>query len=204
LIAAAVVALIALSWLADAGRWLAVYALAVLAASALLGVVVGWSIRRARRAAQCERLALLRLSLAEIDAMDDKQFEFALRDLLIRDGIPARQVGKQGDQGADVIGEDPQRGRIVLQAKHTKVGGKVGAQVMYTVNGAAGPVHGAAMAIVVTNGSFTRDAKAWGDRHDVYWVDREALKRWASDGIALPDLLQLPLRGRARLRLKPA
>ncbi|RAG83712.1 restriction endonuclease [Streptacidiphilus pinicola] len=206
-IASAAIALTALSWLVDAARWFATYALPVLAAVAALavvGAVVGWRVGRAKRAGQRERLALLRFSLAQIDAMDDKQFEFALRDLLIRDGIPARQVGQQGDQGADVIGQDPLRGRIVLQAKHTKVGGKVGAQVMYTVNGTAGPVHGAAVAVVVTNGSFTRDAKAWGDKHGVHWVDRAALNRWAADGTALPELLRLPVRGRVRARLKAA
>lgn len=63
--------------------------------------------------------------------MDDRAFEFALRDLLLRDGWNARQVGRQGDQAADVIGEDRQRGRIVLQAKHTTVAGEVGSSVMY-------------------------------------------------------------------------
>ena len=100
-----------------------------------------------------ERLAKLRLTLDEVDALSDRQFEFALRDLLIRDGWTARQVGQQGDQAADVIGRHPLRGRIVLQAKHTKVGGKVGSQVMYQVKGTAGPAHGADIAVVVTTGS---------------------------------------------------
>ncbi|AJT70173.1 hypothetical protein T261_8581 [Streptomyces lydicus] len=54
-----------------------------------------------------------------------------------------------------------QYGRIVLQAKHTNVGGKVGSAVMYQVKGTAGPVHsrGADTAVAVTHGFFTRDAK---------------------------------------------
>ncbi|WP_042390183.1 restriction endonuclease [Streptacidiphilus melanogenes] len=205
--AAAVIALVAGSWLVDGARWFEPYALPAVAVLAVLtasGAALWWRIRIGRREAQRERVALLRFSLARIDAMDDRQFEFALRDLLIRDGIPARQVGRQGDQGADVIGDDPARGRIVLQAKHTKVGGKVGAQVMYGVKGTAGPVHKAAVAVVVTNGSFTRDAKAWGDKHGVHWVDREALRRWASDGTPLPALLGLPLTARVRGRLRAA
>ncbi|MFF2898617.1 restriction endonuclease [Streptomyces sp. NPDC057966] len=125
---------------------------------------------------------------------DDQEFEFALRDLLVRDGWTARQVGQKGDQAADVIGQHTQRGRIVLQAKHTTVGGKVDSKVMYQVKGTAGPVHRADIAVVVTNGGFTRDAKEWGERHQVHWVDRERLRQWAHDGVPLHTLLRLPAR----------
>ncbi|MCX5001175.1 restriction endonuclease [Streptomyces sp. NBC_00638] len=149
-------------------------------------------------------LARLRLTLAQIDAMDDQAFECALRDLLIRDGWTARRVGGQGDQAADVIGQDRQRGRIVVQAKHTKVAGKVGSAVMYQVKGTAGPVHGADIAVVVTNGSFTRDARAWGERHHVRWVDRDRLRSWAEHGTSLQDLLSLPGRSARRTVLRRA
>nr|WP_307783595.1 restriction endonuclease [Streptomyces spinoverrucosus] len=129
--------------------------------------------------------------------MDDRQFEHALRDLLVRDGWPARRVGGGGDQAADVMGDHRHRCRIVVQAKHTRVGGKVGSSVMYAVKGTAGPAHKADHAVVVTNGSFTRDAKAWGDRHGVHWVDGEKLRRWAESGAALHELLGLPPRSRA-------
>ncbi|MEU9139471.1 restriction endonuclease [Streptomyces sp. NPDC048404] len=148
---------------------------------------------RARRV-RAQSLARMRLTLTEIDAMDDQAFEFALRDLLIRDGWTAQRVGQRGDQAADVIGQDWQRGRIVLQAKHTKVAGKVGSAVMYQVKGTAGPVHGANSAVVITNGSFTRDAKSWGERHHVHWVDRDRLRRWAEHGTPLQELLRLPNR----------
>ncbi|MFF3007000.1 restriction endonuclease [Kitasatospora sp. NPDC057940] len=200
-VAAVVIALVVVSWAAQGLRWVVTDGLpllVVLAALGAAGVAVWWWLRRVAAAARRQRLASLRLSLAQLDAMDDKQFEFALRDLLLRDGIEARQVGQQGDQAADVIGQDARWGRIVVQAKHTKVGGKVGSQVMYQVKGTAQPVHRADVAVVVTNGSFTRDAKAWGDKHGIYWVDREALRRWAEGGTALPDLLHLSRRGRLR------
>ncbi|MFK0115218.1 restriction endonuclease [Streptomyces sp. NPDC090994] len=167
------------------------------------GAAVAWRIRRAvaGRRRDRARLAALRLTLAEVDAMDDRDFEYALRDLLVRDGWPARRVGGGGDQAADVIGDHAVRGRIVVQAKHTRVAGKVGSSVMYAVKGTAGPAHGADHAVVVTNGSFTRDAMAWGDRHGVHWVDRQRLRRWAEDGRALHELLGLPARPRgARFR----
>ncbi|GAA3265090.1 hypothetical protein GCM10010469_35310 [Streptomyces labedae] len=105
-------------------------------------------------------------------------------------------MGGGGDQAADVIGDHAVLGRIVVQAKHTRVGGKVGSSVMYAVKGTAGPVHGADHAVVVTNGFFTRDAMTWGDRHTVHWVDRGKLRRWAEDGTALHELLKLPARSR--------
>ncbi len=149
------------------------------------------------------RLVTLRLSLSGIDALGDQDFEYALRDLLVRDGWTARKVGQQGDQAADVIGQHPGLGRIVLQAKYTKVGAKVDSQVMYQVKGTAGPVHNADTAVVVTNGSLTRDARAWGDRHGIHWIDRDRLRQWAEHGIALHDLLRLPARPTRRRLGRP-
>ncbi|MFD8162678.1 restriction endonuclease [Streptomyces malaysiensis] len=163
------------------------------------GLIYGlWRLLQSSRArrARSDLLARLRIMLADIDAMNDREFEIALRDLLIRDGWSARRVGGGGDQAADVIGDHPQRGRIVVQAKHTRVGGKVGSSVMYAVKGTAGPVHKADHAVVVTNGAFTWDAMAWGDRHGVHWVDREKLQRWAGRGAALHELLKVSARSR--------
>ncbi|MEV5330931.1 restriction endonuclease [Streptomyces werraensis] len=171
--------------------WPVVLALAVLAGAATARHITR-SIAAERAAAQ--RLAVLRVTLAELDAGDDRTFEETLRGLLIRDGWRARRVGGRGDQAADVIGEHAHLGRLVVQAKHTAVGGKVGVRVMYEVNGTAGPVHQARHAVVVTNGTFTRDAMDWGERHGVHWVDRERLRRWAEDGAALHELLRLTAR----------
>ncbi|WP_351229025.1 restriction endonuclease [Streptomyces sp. NPDC002133] len=170
----------------------------MLAAASLLYVL--WRAWRSARAGrvQAETLVRLRITLARIDAMNDQDFEYALSDLLVRDGWTARRVGQQGDQAADVIGEHHRGGLIVLQAKHTKVGGKVGSHVMHQVKGAAGPVHRVDVAVVVTNGSFTRDAKIWGDRHQVHWVDRDWLRTWARNGTPLHDLLRLPDRPAGR------
>ncbi|MFI8456151.1 restriction endonuclease [Kitasatospora sp. NPDC085464] len=166
--------------------------LAVVSAGCLLSAARGPALDRART----RRLAALRIPLATVDAMDDRAFEFALRDLLVRDGWSARQVGRHGDQAADVIGHHPRLGRIVLQAKHTRVAAKVGVHVMYQVKGTAGPAHGADVAVVVTNGGLTRDAKAWGDRHAVHWLDRARLAAWAEGGVPLEEVLRLRRRRR--------
>ncbi|WP_433501742.1 restriction endonuclease (plasmid) [Sphaerimonospora sp. CA-214678] len=133
--------------------------------------------------------------------MNPLAFEFAVRDLMVRDGIDARQVGGRGDKAADVIGHDERGYRIVVQCKHTTTGGKVGAPVIYQVNGTAGPAHGADVAVVVTNGSFTQGAQDSAAQFRIHLVDRHALQRWATDGVPLQRLLGLstPLRFRRRL-----
>ncbi|WP_455355442.1 restriction endonuclease [Streptomyces sp. SYSU K217416] len=199
-VAAVLVALAVATMLVQAATelWRAIvrgWPLAVAVAAAILLTAAWLQVRRIRlRRAQAELVAVLRLPLDRIDSLGDAEFEVALRDLLIRDGWSAQRVGQAGDQAADVIGRHAQRGRIVLQAKHTTVGGKVDSKVMYQVKGTAGPVHKANVAVVVTNGGFTRNAKAWGERHQIHWIDRERLRQWAEDGVPLHALLRLPAR----------
>ncbi|MFC1443140.1 restriction endonuclease [Streptacidiphilus sp. N1-10] len=206
-VAALVIAAAGVSLLWQAVAATAAYALplavglALATAAAGAGVVVR---RRLLLDRQRQRLGRLRLTLARVDAMDDRQFEFALRDLLIRDGLAARQVGRKGDQGADVIADDRRWGRIVVQAKHTTTGRNVGAQVMYVAKGTTGPAHHGHVSVVVTNGGITSGARAWADKHGIYHVDRDALRLWAEHGVSLPDLLHLPTRAGRRRRLRTA
>jgi restriction system protein len=174
------------------------YVLPAVAVSAGVTLAVRWARRAAAERAHAVRLASLRLTLEELDALDPTGFELAVRDLMVRDGIAARHVGQQGDQAADAIGKDATGRTFVAQCKHTTSGGRVTSRVMYEVNGTAGPAHGADIAVVVTNGTFTRDARAWGDRHHVYWIDRERLRQWAEDGVCLQRILRLPVRSRPR------
>ncbi|MFF4692992.1 restriction endonuclease [Streptomyces sp. NPDC001307] len=120
------------------------------------------------------------------------------REAAVRAGFHARRVGGAGDQEADVIAEQPRLGRLVVQARHTAVAARVGSHVMYQVKGSAGPVHRADIAVVVTSGRINRDAKTWGRRHHIHWVDRDRLGQWAHDGIPLHQLLRLPDRRRHR------
>lgn len=153
-------------------------------------VTVWWRRKVLYRAAQL-RVADLRYSIAQIDAMSPTAFEHAVRDLMIRDGIKARHVGQRGDQAADVIGRDTVGRVLVAQCKHTTTGGRVGSRVMYEVNGTAGPVHGADVAVVVTNGDFTRNAREFAARHGIHLVDRDQLAHWTGQNTSLHTLLHL-------------
>ncbi|WP_218061775.1 restriction endonuclease [Planobispora rosea] len=181
------------------GHW---YITASLAGCAVIAAAVWyrWILAADRR--RTERLAALRFGLPEIDAMTPTEFELATRDLMIRDGIRARHVGQRGDQAADVIGRDHTGDVIVVQCKHTTTGGRVGSSVVYQVNGTAQPAHGADIAVIVTNGSFTRDARRHAQAFRIHLLGRDELARWATDGLTLHRLLRLspPLRRWRRLR----
>jgi restriction system protein len=170
-------------------------------------VAVWWRRKTAIRRRRAERLAHLRLDLTtDIDRMDATAFEYAVRDLMIRDGFDAERVGGAGDRAADVIGHGADGRVIVVQCKHTVTRAKVGARVIYQVNGTAEHAHGADDAIVVTNGGFTSDAIRYAAQVGIYLIDRSALRAWAQEGVALHELLKMPTgqgrwrRGRGRLR----
>lgn len=150
----------------------------------------------ARSSARRARLATLRLTLTQLDSMDPTAFEFAIRDLLERDGYPGQRVGGAGDAAADVIARG-RAGRLVVQCKHTIAGRTVSVQVMYQVNGTAGPVHHADAALVVTNGGFTRNARAFAAEHGIALIDRAALAAWAQNGYGV-DAFLLPARAGVR------
>ncbi|MFI6849357.1 restriction endonuclease [Kitasatospora sp. NBC_00085] len=178
-------------------RWLFAHwwvLVVLLTAGAAIAVVAARS-RRAREAAARERQRRLRLALTGpggLDHMGHRAFEFAVRDLMRRDGCRAEQVGGGGDQSADVLATDPTGRRWVLQCKHKQDpahGTAVGVGVLYALVGTNERVHRAEVPVVVTNGKFTAPAVKWGREQDVVLVDRELLGRWAADGRPLWDLL---------------
>lgn len=147
-------------------------------------------VMRARAAAR--RLQQLRYSMSDIDQMSPAEFELAVRDLMIRDGISARQVGGSNDQAADVIGRHPPTGQtIVVQCKHTTTAANVGVNVVYQVNGTAGPAHQADIAVIVTNGGFTVHASRNAADFRIALIDRAQLAHWADQGADLVDILAL-------------
>ncbi|MFD0273482.1 restriction endonuclease [Kitasatospora sp. NPDC127111] len=179
-----------LRWL-FAHWWLLVLLLAAGAGVAVLLVRA----RLAREAAARERQRRLRLALTGpggLDHLGHRDFEYAVRDLLRRDGCRAEQVGGGGDQSADVLATDPMGRRWVLQCKHKQDpagGAAVGVGVLYALVGTNERVHRAQVPVVVTNGKFTGPAVKWGREQDVVLVDRELLGRWASGGRPLWELL---------------
>ncbi|MFF4756379.1 restriction endonuclease [Streptomyces sp. NPDC001270] len=155
----------------------------------------GWLYRR-QEAAAWERVRAqgLRYGLAQLDALHHTRFEDAVRELMRRDGCrDAVRVGGRGDLGADVKATDPFGRRWVIQCKHRRdglAGGAVGTPDLRVLNGTARQVHGADVAVIVTNGRVTTPAVAFAKAQRLHVVDRHTLGAWAAGSRPLWELLR--------------
>ncbi|QLJ06481.1 restriction endonuclease [Streptomyces sp. NEAU-sy36] len=169
----------------------------VLVLVGLLAVLgLGARLQLKRRSARWEavRARGLRYGLARLDALHHSRFEEAVRDLMRRDGCPdAARVGGGGDLGADVKATDPYGRRWVIQCKHRRAGlagSAVGTPDLQVLNGTARPVHGADVAVIVTNGRVTAPAVAFARQQRLHVVDRHTLGAWAAGSRPLWELLR--------------
>ncbi|MFD4595735.1 restriction endonuclease [Streptomyces rubiginosohelvolus] len=175
--------------------WLLVnwWVLIVLGALALIGGA-GWAHRlQQQRAWARVRQQALRYGLPELDALHHRDFEYAIRDLMLRDGCAdARQIGGAGDNGADVLATDPLGRTWVIQVKHRKDGDRgsaVGTPDLQRVNGTARQLYGADVVLVVTNGRFSTRCAPLAQQLHMHLADRRVLATWASGNRPLWELL---------------
>ncbi|MFI5617923.1 restriction endonuclease [Streptomyces sp. NPDC051567] len=177
-------------------RWLAahpwVVAPGLLTAAGAGGV---WLWRRAE-AARRERTRAqgLRYAVEQLDSLHHREFEFAVRDLMRRDGCAdAEQVGGRGDNGADVKATDPYGRRWVIQCKHRKAGwagSAVGTPDLQVLNGTGRQIHGGDVLVMLTNGRFSRPAPGFAESQRLHLVDRHLLAQWAGGSRPLWELLR--------------
>ncbi|MER5358393.1 restriction endonuclease [Streptomyces sp. NPDC002785] len=176
------------SWLA-ANPW----ALILLTAAALVGGAWWAHRRQQQRAWERARQQGLRYALPQLDALHHRDFEYAVRDLMRRDGCTdARQIGGAGDNGADVLATDPMGRTWVIQCKHRKAGDQgsaVGTPDLQRVNGTARQLYGADVVLVVTNGRFSTRCAPLAAQLHMHLADRRTLATWASGGRPLWELL---------------
>ncbi|MEV1048736.1 restriction endonuclease [Streptomyces sp. NPDC049916] len=178
----------------------------VLIVLAAVGSVAGvWWVHRyqQRQAWDRSRQQALRYGLPELDALHHRDFEYAVRDLMRRDGCTdARQIGGAGDNGADVLATDPLGRTWVIQVKHRRDGDRgsaVGTPDLQRVNGTARQLYGADVVLVVTNGRFSTRCPPLAAQLHMHLADRRTLATWASGGRPLWELLPKvppPRRGR--------
>ncbi|MFF8432456.1 restriction endonuclease [Streptomyces sp. NPDC016566] len=165
----------------------------VLVLAVLAGV--GWLYRRQQQARwEAVRAQGLRYGLPQLDGLHHSKFEDAIRDLMRRDGCSnAARVGGGGDLGADVKATDPYGRRWVIQCKHRRNGVRgsaVGTPDLQVLNGTARQVHGADVAVIVTNGRVTAPAVAFAKQQRLHVVDRQTLGVWAAGSRPLWELLR--------------
>ncbi|MFH9125717.1 restriction endonuclease [Streptomyces globisporus] len=185
---AAAVVWAVLSWLV-ANWWI----LIVLGAAAIAGGAVWGHRLQQQRAWDRVRQQALRYGLPQLDALHHRDFEYAVRDLMRRDGCTdARQIGGAGDNGADVLATDPLGRTWVIQCKHRKDGDRgsaVGTPDLQRVNGTARQLYGADVVLVVTNGRFSTRCAPLAAQLHMHLADRRTLATWAGGGRPLWELL---------------
>ncbi|GAB2870354.1 restriction endonuclease [Streptomyces mayteni] len=178
-------------------RWLAehpgIFVLLLLATvAAALSVRRQWQGRGGRPSAVPENVP--GYAIGQIDGLHHRDFEYAIRDLMRRDGCAnAVQVGGAGDNGADVKATDPCGRRWVIQCKHRKAGlhgAAVGVRDLHVLNGTGRPVHHGDVIVLVTNGRFTSNARDFARSQRLHLVDRHVLAKWATGPTPLWHLLR--------------
>ncbi|OKK14796.1 restriction endonuclease [Streptomyces sp. CB00455] len=192
-------AVAALSLVMGVLRWLAAHPwIVVLTLLAAATAAATWWWRRSE-AARWEQIKAqgLRYAVDQLDRLHHRQFEFAVRDLMHRDGCQdAQQVGGRGDNGADVKATDPYGRRWVIQCKHRRDGtsGKpVGTPDLHVLNGTGRQVHGGDVLVMLTNGRITNNAVDFAKDQRLHLVDRKLLAEWAAGSRPLWELLpQIP------------
>ncbi|MGW2341294.1 restriction endonuclease [Streptomyces sp. NPDC001661] len=124
--------------------------------------------RRQRALWEQTRRQGLRYGLPQLDGLHHREFEYAIRDLMRRDGCTdAQQIGGAGDNGADVLATDPLGRKWVIQCKHRRSGDRgsaVGTPDLQRVNGTARQLH-------------------------MHLADRSTLATWAAGSRPLWELL---------------
>jgi restriction system protein len=190
------VAVVAATSMVAVVNWLLAHWWVMVAIGAVAALVGGgWVYHRQQRARwEAVRAQGLRYGLAQLDALHHSRFEEAVRDLMRRDGCQdAVRVGGGGDLGADVKAVDPYGRRWVIQCKHRRnglAGSAVGTPDLQVLNGTARQVHGADVAVIVTNGRVTAPAVNFARQQRLHVVDRHTLGVWASGSRPLWELLR--------------
>ncbi|MGW3271281.1 restriction endonuclease [Streptomyces kronopolitis] len=125
-------------------------------------------------------------SIAAYQHMTGTQFEHAIADLARRHPSvrTATVSGGANDRALDVLLQLTDGRRIAIQCKRHAPSNRVGAPVIYAVNGTYRAYHRCDQAVIVTTSTFTPDAQRANAELDVplRLVDGRALGRWVSGG----------------------
>ena len=144
-----------------------------------VGLVVQKSSVRKRRLRDAADLARLR-------SLSPTEFERVVATALGAAGWRLRVVGGSGDEGADLIGKDPEGRAALVQCKRFSQGNRVGSQTVQMVIGSR-TIHSTERALIVTTGRFTDPARSLARRHGIELIDETSIT-----GLAAPVLVAPP------------
>ncbi len=114
---------------------------------------------------------LRKAGIAEVDTMTGEEFEHFLGELFKRRGFRVSYTKASGDYGADLILKD---GGDIIAVQAKRYNSTVGVKAVQEIIGAV-KMYNATEAWVVTNSTFTKQAKKLADINDVYLIDRQEL-----------------------------
>lgn len=120
---------------------------------------------------------MAKYGLDYIDKMDGFQFEMYLKALFKKLGYTPEVTRKTGDYGADLVLKG--KNKIVIQAKRYNKKNKVGIRAVQEILGAK-EYYNAKEAWVITNSTFTHQARKLAQSSKVKLLDREDLQKFIS------------------------
>ncbi|WP_123668683.1 restriction endonuclease [Actinocorallia herbida] len=123
-------------------------------------------------------------ALVDLDGLDHAALTLAVRDLMRRDGCTAEAAAH------GLFAQTPEGVRLHVRVEGTRSNGGVDAYAVFAARDAAIP--GRRSALVVTNGSYTPQARTQAATLGVHLMDRTLLHRWSTEGRPLTTLLPLP------------
>ncbi|BCY07196.1 hypothetical protein L3i22_022840 [Actinoplanes sp. L3-i22] len=130
-------------------------------------------------AAERRRIAAHEREVAVTDGMTGEQFEHFTARLMRASGFRGvRVVGGSGDMGADVFACTRDGRRVVVQCK--RFAGNLGSPHVQRFAGTAREIHGADVALLVTTGRPTAQAREVALRCRITLIDRAGLATWLS------------------------
>ena len=140
-----------------------------------------------KRLEQRHRLkATFSIDFSKVDELSGVEFENLLLDKFAAMGFKAESTPKTGDFGADLIVENKEGTRIIVQCKRFKT--KVNLKAVQEVVGAMGHYAGD-LGIVITNNSFLNSAVKLAESHDIELWDGDKLVSFLVGDLSFSEII---------------
>ena len=126
------------------------------------------------------------IDFSKVDELSGVEFENLLLDKFAAMGFKAESTPKTGDFGADLIVENKEGTRIIVQCKRFK--SKVNLKAVQEVVGAMGHYAGD-FGVVITNNSFLNSAIKLAESHDIELWDGDKLISFLAGDLSFSEII---------------
>lgn len=128
----------------------------------------------------------LSIDFSKVDALSGIEFENLLLDKFATLGFKVESTPKTGDFGADLIVENNEGSRIIVQCKRFK--SKVNLKAVQEVVGAMGHYAGD-YGVVITNNTFLNSAVKLAESHDIELWDGDRLVSFLAGDLSFSEII---------------